>query len=70
MSHFDWVLFVCLRKHTRGACPHNQQEEEEDEEGAEEAVGQLLGHVLEQAENFSGVSKLVYVIYAAIGWVD
>ena len=33
-----------------------EEEEEEDEEGAEEAVGQLLGHVLEQAENFSGVS--------------
>jgi hypothetical protein len=29
----------------------------DDEETVEEAVSQLLGHVLEQAENFSGVRR-------------
>lgn len=38
-----------------------EEEEEDDEEGVEEAVGQLLGHVLEQAENFSGVRWVVGV---------
>lgn len=32
-----------------------EEQEEEDDDDVEEACGQLLAHVLEQAENFSGV---------------
>lgn len=57
----DWVfggldMISYLQTHTT---PRQQEDDVDDEETMEEAVSQLLGHVLEQAENFSGVRRVL-----------